>query len=73
VVRPGGAAAPYRITLRLPQADPAAPAEVVTQALRAAGVPFEVETIERMGAAGASTTTPPAVEAPVVRPAPAPR
>jgi hypothetical protein len=40
--------APYRVTLRLPGADPAAPAEVVTRALRAAGVAFEVETIERM-------------------------
>lgn len=60
---PSAGAAPYRITLRLPGADPAAPAELVTQALRAAGVSFEVETIERM----------PAAEAPVVRPAPAPR
>ncbi|MEB3167666.1 MAG: hypothetical protein VKK97_02940 [Synechococcaceae cyanobacterium] len=44
---------PYRVTLRLPRADPAAPAEVVTRALRAAGVPFEVETIERMQPAAA--------------------
>ena len=43
-------AAPYRVTLRLPRADPAAPAELVTRALRSAGVPFEVETIERMPA-----------------------
>jgi hypothetical protein len=40
--------APYRITLKLPQADPAAPAESVTQALRAAGLRFEVEMIERV-------------------------
>jgi len=58
------APAPYRVTLRLPQADPSAPAEVVTRALRAAGVPFEVETIERMGQAPGALTP---------RPAPAPR
>ncbi len=39
---------PYRLLLRLPAADPAAPAEAVTQALRAAGIVFEVETIERL-------------------------
>ncbi len=55
---------PYRISLRLPRADPSAPAEAVTQALRAAGIAFEVETIERVPA-GAST--------PTVRPAPPPR
>ena len=59
--------APYRITIQLPSADPAAPAEAVTQALRAAGVSFEVEMIERVGAAA----TPAA--APTVTPAPAPR
>ena len=59
--------APYRITIQLPSADPAAPAEAVTQALRAAGVSFEVEMIERVGAA----STPAA--APTVTPAPAPR
>lgn len=58
--------APYRVTILLPQADAAAPAEVVTQALRAAGVPFEVETIERLG----RHSTP---QAPVSRPAPEPR
>lgn len=63
--------APYRVTILLPQADAAAPAEVVTQALRAAGVPFEVETIERIaGGRGASPATP---AAPTVRPAPEPR
>ena len=67
--------APYRVTIRLPQADPSAPAEVVTEALRAAGVPFEVETIERMGG---GTMPGPAVapvvpSAPQVRPAPPPR
>ncbi len=70
-----GRPAPYRVTILLPQADASAPAEVVTQALRAAGVPFEVETIERIGAgsaapAGAAATAAPA---PTVRPAPAPR
>ena len=39
---------PYRVILRLPSADPSAPAEAVTKALRAAGLPFEVETIERL-------------------------
>lgn len=55
--------APYRITIQLPSADPAAPAEAVTKALRAAGVSFEVEMIERVGAAAT----------PVPVPAPAPR
>lgn len=59
--------APYRITIQLPSADPAAPAEAVTEALRAAGVSFEVEMIERVGAAA----TPAPVPVPV--PAPAPR
>ena len=40
--------APYRVTIKLPAADPSAPAEVLTQALRAAGLAFEVETIERV-------------------------
>jgi hypothetical protein len=56
------APSPYRVTIRLPQADPSAPAEGVTEALRTAGIPFEVETIERVN--GAS---------PTVRPAPPPR
>jgi hypothetical protein len=64
--------APYRVTIRLPQADPSAPAEVVTEALRAAGVPFEVETIERMGT-GASTVPTVVPPGPQVRPAPPPR
>ena len=38
---------PYRIILRLSGANPAAPAETVTEALRQAGVQFEVEKIER--------------------------
>ena len=62
--------APYRITLRLPGADPSAPAEAVTEALRAAGLSFEVEMIERVragtGAAGTSG-------APTATPAPPPR
>lgn len=41
---------PYRVVLRLPRTDPAAPAEALTQALRAADLPFEVETIERLQA-----------------------
>jgi len=38
---------PYRIILRLSDANPSAPAETVTKALRKAGVQFEVEKIER--------------------------
>ena len=38
---------PYRIILKLSGADPSAPAETVTNALRKAGVQFEVEKIER--------------------------
>ena len=38
---------PYRIILRLSGANPSAPAETVTKALRNAGVIFEVEKIER--------------------------
>ena len=42
---------PYRITIRLSSADPAAPAEGVTDALRKAGIGFEVETIEKISTA----------------------
>ncbi|MEB3234535.1 MAG: hypothetical protein VKM98_03820 [Cyanobacteriota bacterium] len=53
------APAPYRVTIKLPAADPSAPAEVVTEALRQAGVPFEVEMIERVsGTAPAPTPAP---------------
>ena len=38
---------PYRIILKLSGANPSAPAETVTKALRQAGVDFEVEKIER--------------------------
>ena len=38
---------PYRIILKLSGANPSAPAETVTAALRKAGVEFEVEKIER--------------------------
>jgi hypothetical protein len=72
---PGPAAlppAPYRLILRLPAADPAAPAEAVTEALRAAGVSFEVETIERVPAANAPSESVPAPAAPVPAPLPAP-
>ena len=51
---------PYRITLKLPQADPAAPAESVTQALRAAGLRFEVEMIERVQPTSSSPVAAPA-------------
>ncbi|MGB1416036.1 MAG: hypothetical protein ACPHAS_03840 [Synechococcus sp.] len=37
---------PYRITIRLSAADPSAPAELVTRALRSSNVPFAVERIE---------------------------
>ena len=82
------APAPYRLILRLPAADPAAPAEAVTEALRAAGVSFEVETIERVPAANAPgepvpasqppspqppSPSPAPLPAPAARPAPAPR
>ena len=69
---PTPAAAPYRVTLKLPGADPSAPAEVVTRALRAAGVSFEVETIERIGAGsdGANSSRPAALRS---TPAPAMR
>ncbi|MBA4733156.1 MAG: hypothetical protein EVB06_03020 [Synechococcus sp. MED-G133] len=40
--------APYRITIRLAGADPAAPAEAVTRALRQSDVVFSVERIERI-------------------------
>ena len=39
---------PYRITIRLAAADPAAPAEAVTRVLRDASVDFMVERIERV-------------------------
>ena len=74
---------PYRVTIRLPEADPSAPAEAVTKALRATGVAFEVETIERIttpGSALPATAAPspaPAAQsaapAPTTRPAPPPR
>ena len=48
---------PYRITLRLFSADPAAPAEGVTEALRKAGIGFEVETIEKSFTAQPSALT----------------
>jgi hypothetical protein len=66
--------APYRVTIRLPAADPSAPAEQVTEVLRAAGVPFEVETIERIGSsAGSATGSATGSVAPLRTPAPAPR
>ncbi|WP_320664066.1 hypothetical protein [Prochlorococcus sp. MIT 1223] len=41
---------PYRITIKLSGANPSAPAESVTKALRQAGINFEVEKIERFNA-----------------------
>ncbi len=38
---------PYRIIIRLYEVDPSAPAQIVTSALRDAGVRFEVERIEK--------------------------
>lgn len=67
---------PYRVTIRLPEADPSAPAEGVTEALRTAGIPFEVETIERMKGASPQPSKMPLQEpspSPSVRPAPPPR
>ncbi|MFO8238976.1 MAG: hypothetical protein R6U00_12160 [Prochlorococcaceae cyanobacterium] len=66
---PSAAPAPYRLTLRLSGADPAAPAEAVTRALRAAGLMFEVEVIERIPEASAP---PPAGTTPAPDPVPAP-
>ncbi len=43
---------PYRIILRLSAANPSAPAETVTEALREAGIEFEVERIERFNFKG---------------------
>ncbi|MFO7630237.1 MAG: hypothetical protein R6W06_12130 [Prochlorococcaceae cyanobacterium] len=70
--------APYRVTLKLPLADPSAPAEAVTRALRAAGVPFEVETIERVAGPSSAPLVPsqtpaPPITPPPITPAPAPR
>ncbi len=39
---------PYRITIKLSAANPSAPAETVTKALRAAGIRFSVERIEQV-------------------------
>ncbi|MFM7640857.1 MAG: hypothetical protein ACKO45_04820 [Cyanobium sp.] len=77
--KPGPApsvSSPYRVTIRLPLADPSAPAEGVTQALRAAGIPFEVETIERVKgvpAAPLPEANQGSLQPPSVRPAPPPR
>ncbi len=39
---------PYRVIIKIPRANPSAPAEVITNALRNAGIVFEIETIERL-------------------------
>ena len=49
---------PYRITIRLSAADPAAPAEAVTRALRGSDVRFAVERIERIESAIVSPPPP---------------
>jgi hypothetical protein len=59
--------APYRVTIKLPAADPSAPAEVVTQALRAAGLSFEVESIERVSNGGDASAAPTRTAAPAPR------
>lgn len=59
--------APYRVTIKLPAADPSSPAEQVTDALRQAGVAFEVETIERVPAGGDAATAPVRSPAPPAR------
>ena len=64
---PAATPAPYRVTIKLPAADPAAPAERVTEALRAAGVSFEVETIERVKPGGDGYGTPQRSAAPPPR------
>ncbi|NDG22660.1 MAG: hypothetical protein EB126_02645 [Synechococcaceae bacterium WBB_10_009] len=64
---PSATQAPYRVTIKLPAADPAAPAERVTEALRAAGVSFEVETIERVKPGGDGYGTPQRSAAPPPR------
>ena len=48
---------PYRIIIRLSGANPSAPAETVTEALRKAGVQFEVEKIERFDVENFSKNT----------------
>ena len=49
---------PYRIIIKLSGANPSAPAEKVTKALRQAGIEFEVERIERFGRYSDSQTLP---------------
>jgi len=61
------APAPYRVTIKLPAADPSSPAEAVTDALRQAGVAFEVETIERVSAAADAPAAPVRTPAPPAR------
>ena len=50
---------PYRITIRLSAADPAAPAEAVTRALRGSDVRFAVERIERIERIESAIVSPP--------------
>jgi hypothetical protein len=70
---PPAEAVPYRLTLRLPAVDPAAPAEAVTKALRSAGLAFEVEKIERVPASAVHSAPMSAPAPPVVQNAPAAR
>ena len=48
---------PYRIILRLTRANPSAPAESLTEALRKADIQFEVEKIERLDESNLSKST----------------
>ncbi len=48
---------PYRIIIKLSGANPSAPAETVTKALRKAGISFEVEKIERYDSESAIKVT----------------
>ena len=49
---------PYRIIIKLSGANPSAPAESVTKALRKAGIQFEVEKIERFSSDSDSQALP---------------
>ena len=55
------------VTIKLPAADPSSPAEAVTDALRQAGVAFEVETIERVPATADAPAAPVRTPAPPTR------
>ncbi|QEY30936.1 hypothetical protein EVJ50_00350 [Synechococcus sp. RSCCF101] len=56
--------APYRIVISLPSADPTAPSEALSRALKQAGVVFSVETIHRLDRPVEPSEAPPAEAAP---------